>query len=377
MALFPETLLSEIQSRGEAVNGSFLVSILVRDEAPIRSFRDAMENWFKQVPPAALNHFQSRLRSVKNEDFFQGFAELAFHELLLRDGLEVKQYPEGPQQPFFLLTSPGEERDFYLSVASFIPDGHPHYARRVYKNFVDELNRIRHHYRFAVYLRRWLPPDFDPTVVRRALENWFHRLDSDPHGGQYAEYRDGGVHVEFSILSRTPKVTDHLVGFNLTPLETLNTLGGFREVIEAETARHRKLGDARRPLVVVLFNNDEWQLGQNYLYDFFYGKPKMSFNWATHGGRRENVRDFSSVYAQAVFNSPQGEDLGAVLMCEKIWRESGVDLKLRCLHNPWCRRRLPDRFFNDRTALKPLAGTSPEEMVVRWTHLDDSIVHLT
>ncbi len=83
------------------------------------------------------------------------------------------------------------------------------------------------------------------------------------------------------------------------------------------------------------------------------------------------------MFAQSIFNTGQGEDLGAVLMAEKIWRDNGVDLKLRCLHNPWCRRPLPDGFFADRTTLKPLAGTSPEEMVVRWSRLDDLIVHLT
>src|SRR5688500_16720554 len=53
MALFADSLLSEIQSRGEAVNGSFLVSILVRDEPQIRLFREAMEEWFRQVPDTA------------------------------------------------------------------------------------------------------------------------------------------------------------------------------------------------------------------------------------------------------------------------------------------------------------------------------------
>jgi len=377
MPLFSDSLLSEIQARGEAVNGSFLVSILVRDEPQIRLFRDAMENWFRQVPLDAQELFAEKLRSPVNEEFFQGFAELALHQLCHREGYEFKKYPNGAEMPFFLVHAPDQERDFYMSVASFIPEGHPHHARRAFQNFLDELNKISHHYRFAIFLRRWLPADFDPSVVRGALENWFHRLDTDPHGGKYAEYRDGGVHVEFSILGRISQDTDHLVGFNLKPLETGPTLDSFRDVLDAETARHRELGDLKRPLVVVLFNNDEWKLGSNYIYDFFYGKPKMSFDWETNEGRREIVRDFSFIFSQSIFNAGKGEDLGAVLMAEKLWRETGVDLRVRSLHNPWCRRALPDGFLESHATLKSLAGTTPDEMVVHWQHLDEMVFHLT
>ncbi len=378
MTLFPDSLLAEIQSRGDAVNGSFLVSILVRDDEPqIRIFREAMEEWFRQVPKRASGLFRDRLTSPKNEVFFQGFAELAIHQLIHREALDVLEYPRLPAQPFYRVAARDQDREFCLRVVSFIPEGHPHYARRAYLSFIDELNRIKHRYRFAVFLRRWLPPEFDPGIVRRALESWFHRLDTDPHGGLYAEYRDGGVHVEFSVLGRVARATDKLVGFYLMPLETQGVLTRFREVIAAEIEQHRQQGDARCPLVVVLFNNDEWNLTSNYIYDFFYGKPRMSFNWRTLGGRMELIRDFSTPFSRSIFNSPDGQNLGAVLLAEKLWKERGVDLNLLCCHNPWCRRPLPDGFFSDHATLKPLAGTSPDEVVLRWTHLEDRTIQLT
>ncbi len=378
MALFPDSLLTDIQSRGEAVNGSFLVSILVRDDEPqIQVFKQAMEEWFQQVPRRAAGLFRDRLTSTQNDVFFQGFAELAIHQLVRREALDVLEYPRLPDRPFYRIGASDQEREFSLTVVSFIPEGHPHYARRAYLNFIEELNRIRHHYRFAVFLRRWLPPDFDPGIVRRALESWFERLDSDPHGGVYAEYRDGGVHVEFSVLGRVSKNTDKLVGFYLAPLETQNVLDNFRRVIARELARYEEVGDPKCPLVIVLFNNDEWNLSINYIYDFFYGKPRMSFNWRTKAGRRELIRDFSTPFARSVFNSPDAQNLGAVILAEKLWKENGVDLKLLCCHNPWCRRPLPDGFFSDHTTLKPLAGTSPDEVVVRWSHLDETTIQLT
>lgn len=377
MALFSDTLLDEIRNRGETVNGSLLVSLLMRVDPQTRSLRDLLEEWYRQVPESGRKAFFSRLTSVKNEEFFQGFAELTLHRLLSREGLEYRQFPEGPQKPFFMLASPQDENECHLYVSSFIPEGHSAYARRAYKNFIEELNKIKQRYRFAVYLRRWLPPDFDPSVVRRALENWFHRLDSDPHGGMYAEYRDGGVHVEFSILSKLSKQQDHLVGFYLTPLESTEILDKFREQIDGALSRYRRVGDRRRPLVVALFNNDEWKLPPNSLYDFFYGKPRLSFEWQSLEGRHERIRDFSHIFAQAIFNTGQGEDLAAVLLVERSWRDSGVELKVRCLHNPWCRFPLPEGFLAERTSLRPIAGTTPEQMIVRWSQPEGATILLS
>lgn len=377
MALFSDTLLDEIRSRGETVNGSLLVSLLMRVDPQTRSLRELLEEWYRQTPEVGRKLFSGRLTSVKNEEFFQGFAELALQQLFTRDGLEYKQYPDGAQKPFFQIAAPGQDRDFYFHVASFIPEGHSAYARRAYRSFIDELNKIKQRYRFAIFLRRWLPSEFDPTVVRRALENWFHRLDSDPHGGMYAEYRDGGVHVEFSILSKLSKPQEHLVGFYLTPLESTEILDHFRESIDSAAARYRRLGDRKRPLVVALFNNDEWKLPPNALYDFFYGKPRLSFDWESLEGRKERIRDFSNIFAQSVFNNGQGEDLAAVLIVERSWRDSGVELKVRCLQNPWCRFQLPEGFLAENTSLRPLSGTTPEEMIVRWAQLDALTVHLT
>ena len=40
-----------------------------------------------------------------------------------------------------------------------------------------ELNQIQHHYYFSVYLKEWLPYDFDPRPIKRALEVWLSSLD--------------------------------------------------------------------------------------------------------------------------------------------------------------------------------------------------------
>lgn len=377
MALFPDTLLDEIKSRGEPLNGSLLVSLLMRVDPQTRSLRESLEEWYRQAPEPGQKLFASRLTSPKNEEFFQGFAELALHQLLRKNDLTVKQFPEGMARPFFIVGPEQGDKEFLLHVASFIPEGHSAYARRAYKNFVDELNKIKQRYRFAVFLRRWLPADFDPSVVRRALENWFHRLDSDPQGGQYAEYRDGGVHVEFSILSRLSRPQDKLVGFYLNPLESSDILERFQDAINAGIARYRRQNEKRRPLVVALFNNDEWKLPPNAIYDFFYGKPRQSFDWQTLEGRRERIRDFSHIFAQSVFNTGQGEDIGAVLIVERSWRDSGIELRLRVLHNPWCRHPMPPEFLESFASLKPLAGTTPEEMILHWASLDGLNVQIS
>ena len=357
------------------MNGSFLVSLLSRDEPPIRAFRDAIENWHGKVPDEFQGRFSDRLRSAHNEEFFQAFCEISAHHVLQQGRGQVTGYPDPWSFPYFEVGDDKGERPGLVSVVSFIPDDHPVYAQQALQEFIDELNVVEGLFRFAVYVRRWLPPGFDPAIVRRALESWFGRLEVDPHGGTYAEYRDGDIHIEFSVLERLDAPSDGLVAFHVSPLESGDIIETFRSTIDDEVERYRKLTDRSKPLILVLFNNEEWRLGTNYLHEFFYGKPRYSFAWSTKGGRRETLRDFGAPFTTSVFNSGLGDDLGAVVLVEKVWDENCVRLKVRVLSNPWCPHPLPDGLFEGRTALTPVKLTSGEAFV-RWENLEHLMIDL-
>ena len=377
MVLYSDTLLDELYQRGEALNGSFLVSLLSREEPPIRSFRDAIEAWHSGVPEAYRARFTDRLRSPQNETFFQAFCEVAVHHLLVRSGaMRVGGYPDPMTFPYFSVNSGAGRGSALVSVVSFIPDDHPAIAQQTLVDFIHELNQVKGRFRFAVYLRRWLPMDFDPTVVRRALESWFARLEQDASGGVYAEYRDGDIHVEFSVLERLETARDGLVAFHLPPLESNHILDAFKTTLDEEVERYRKLTDRSKPLVVVLFNNEEWRLGTNYLHEFFYGKPRLSMGWRSRQGRREIIRDFGAPFVPSIFNSGLGDDLGAVLLIEKVWEDLKVRLKVRVLNNPWCPNPTPEGMLEGKAALQPLKMTA-DQAYVRWEHLDQMLVDLT
>lgn len=374
--LYSDTLLDELYQRGEATNGSFLVSLLSRDEPPIRAFREAIEAWHREVPEAYQARFSDRLRSAHNEEFFQAFCEVSVHNLMRRGAVTVEGYPDPWSFPYFQVSDPESRSSALVSTVSFIPDDHPVYAQQALQEFIDELNTVSGLFRFAVYVRRWLPPGFDPAIVRRALESWFSRLEMDPHGVPYAEYRDGDIHVEFSVLERLEEPSAGLVSFHISPLESNEIVQTFQHALEDEVERFRKLTDRSRPLVVVLFNNEEWRLATNYLHECFYGKPRYTFAWKSDGRRRETVRDFGTPFGPSIFNSGLGDDLGAVLLAEKVWDDNRMRLKVRVLENPWCPRVLPAGLFERHTRLVPIKLT-PEQAFMRWENLESLMVDLT
>ncbi len=362
--LFPEALRSELAELPRP-HPSFLVSLLTREEPAICSFREQIAAWWDNVSEEARARYQDQLQSLENENFFQAFGELAVHEVLRYHEIQVSSYAEEPAG--WMRARSGDDGDeFGLAVVSYLPEVQIRGSMSVYRHLVRELNQIHHHYAFSVYLKRWLPYDFDPRPIKRALEVWLDSLDDGSWHGKYAEYRDENIHLEFSILDKLSEDRRSLVRFRISPLRTPDVLEKVVECVDQLTATAPDDGDV--PLVATIFSNEDWALPNAFLFDHLYGKADYSFNWTTHGGRVERMQSFQRRSAKyGVFVDEKYDKLSAIVMADKEWERDKVVFSLRVLHNPYARTPLPPGFFEDFAQYRPIEREG-EEVFFSWNN---------
>ena len=347
-ALFHDALRQELADLPRP-HPSFLVSLMTREEPAIQSFRDQIELWWGNLGPEARELYASQLTSLENDDFFQAFGELAVHEILRYHDIKVVDYPSKPGGWMKATADDDSEATFGLGVLAYLPEVQIRGSMSVYRHLVRELNQIHHHYYFSVYLKRWLPYDFDPRPIKRALEVWLDSLDDGSWHGKYAEYRDENIHLEFSILDKLNEDRRSLVRFRISPLRAPDVLDKIVECVDRMIADEENTdGLNDRPLVATVFSNEDWSLPEMFLQDFLYGKPDYNFNWTTHGGRSERLKAMTQQSSKyGVFSLERYSKLAAIVLADKEWERDKVVFSFRVLHNPWAATPLPADYFAD------------------------------
>ncbi len=359
MTLFNNELRQEMAGLPRP-HPSFLVSLLTREEPAIVAFRTQIEDWWANLADGGKEAFEPRLKSLENDEFFQAFGELAVHEILRYHDIRVRDYSGKPGGWMTAVTGEGED-EFGLGVLAYLPEVQIRGSMSVYRHLVRELNQIHHHYYFSVYLKRWLPYDFDPRPIKRALEVWLDSLDDGSWHGKYAEYRDDNIHLEFSILDKLNEDRRNLVRFRISPLrapEVLDQVVVLADKLLETADENEAMKD--KPLVATVFSNEDWSLPEMFLQDFLYGKPDYNFNWTTHGGRSERLKAMTQTSSKyGVFSLEKYQRLSALVLADKEWERDKVVFSLRVLHNPWADKPLPADYFADFAQFRSIDRDGP------------------
>ena len=349
---------------------SFIVSLLGRSEPAIVAFRTQIESWWSHLDDTTRSAFTDRLCSLENDVFFQAFAELAVNEIFRYHDIRVLGHAARPGATVQAACGDGPDPSFGLGVLAYLPEVQIRGSMSVYRHLVRELNGIHHHYNFSVYLKRWLPYDFDPRPIKRALEVWLDSLDDGSWHGKYAEYRDENIHLEFSILDKLNEDRRNLVRFRISPLRAPEALARVGEHIDRLVTEAERTELPGVPLVATLFSNEEWTIPENFLHDYVYGKADYSFNWTTHRGRTERLKSFTQKSAKyGLFTQERLRRVSALIMCDKEWERDKVVFSLRVHHNPWAEYPLESDLFGDFAQYRPVEQEA-DSTFLAWANLD-------
>lgn len=271
MAVFTDALVQDMQSLQGAPH-SFLKQVCALDGEPLR---EALDSALLRVPHDVGERLSDRLRSLDNRRFFQGFAELATCAVL-RDAQWTPEGVGAPAEPLRFSRPDGAPCN--VLVVSFVHPGRPDVDALPVARLRSALDRVFSRLRFAVFVRRWLPPEFDPEPVRQAVELWLREVEAGRWDSRYAAYEDESVALEFGLVG--PK--DNPARVSPTGAPVLMTVGPFiggrvMGGVERRILRdldHYRMGEfGSEPVLIAMVSDRPWRIPSGTLRDFLYGKP--------------------------------------------------------------------------------------------------------
>jgi len=163
---------------------------------------ERVRSWLEEEASRALPPLRQRwadaLGSFDNRRFFQGYAEVVTAALITRSGwtLDGLEWP-GPTLP---VRDP-QGRAFDALVLAFVRQVRPLPDRIVLERLANAINRVGGRSRIVVCVRKWLPHDFDPEPVRRAIDLWLTDADRSSLNSRYATYDDEHTSLEFALTN--------------------------------------------------------------------------------------------------------------------------------------------------------------------------------
>lgn len=338
MPLFSADLLADLHQLPGA-DHSFLKQLAQDDGADTRAWLDASVD---RVGGAVADRWAQVLGSLDNRRFFQGYAEVATSELLATRGWRVND-----------LSWPGP------SLAMRDPAGAPYNAivlgfvkqiraadRQAVERLARALDRVGSRARIVVLVRRWLPHDFDPEPVRRAIDMWLREVDRAGWEGRYAEYRDANVSLEFALTGEQAAEGQGVVAMALGPYQAHRTMEALEQRVVYELDAYRLSAWSDQPVLLSLVCDQAWDLPRGYLRELLYGKPVSQ---QTRAEAPHYLATFGPEMTPSLFRDPLYRCVSAVVLVERD-PAAGRPVAIQSYLNPWADHALdvdalPGRVF--------------------------------
>lgn len=189
---------------------------------------------------------------------------------------------------------------------------------------------------YALYLRRVVPPDFNPAPVARAVHLWLAAIDRGEWKGRHAIYEDDQIALELTLVQQhATRGGGRLM--TVGPVTALERLAAIDGMVVEIAQRHGQV-DSPLPLVVALGANPSWRVPRGYVEQLLYGTA----DWveATSSPEGSSYTAQFRANGRSLFSDPVCRSL-----CALWWLESdpAVDARVDPLafrgwghDNPWC-----------------------------------------
>lgn len=353
MQLFPPSVLEDVR-RIPGATHTFLRHVAAPEGAAVRALLDAEVG---SVATSLADRWREMLHSLDNRRFVQGMGEVATHSLLRASGWSALRV-EAPGPMLIYRDPAGQEVD--VAVLTFARQLRPLADQAIIEKLVRSLDRLTSRSRIAVVVRRWLPHDFDPEPVRRAIDMWLQEVDRGGWEGRYAAYDDDAISLEFALTGRRAQPGEGVVAFTLGPLDALHTLEAVQRTLSAELDRwrHASVNLARRPLLPVCAATIPWGLPRGYLRESLLGKPVQMTT-----GPDGFLVHYGLEQSPSLLRDPLHADVQGVVFVEQS-ADAPQRVAGRAYLNPWCRvPRSPDDLAFPSLATVRRTDKGP---VLRW-----------
>jgi len=352
MELFPERLVSDL-ARLPGGSHTYLKQVCGPDGSAVR---DCLQRATERLGPVYEDRAADLLSSLDNRRFFQGFAEVATLSLLARAGWRLTRLVQpGPR---IELVSPSGQPTALL-VLAFLQQTRPGAEEETQRVLREALGRVRSKLRFVALVRRWLPHDFNPEPVRRAVEIWLGRMARAGSGERYATYDDEHVSLEFCVTGERVRGRQSPLALVMGPFLAHRTLSVVEPRVVAEADRHVNGPLRGLPAVLSLVADQPWALTPGYLRDLLLGRPDRT---ACEGG--VTTETYGAAGSVALFRDPAYTSLSGLMLIDRRPAEP-TRVRARAWHNPWASVPVPQDGFGV-LGFCALPGGEGVSRVMRW-----------
>ncbi len=355
MQLFPPSILEDVR-RIPGARHAFLRQVVANDGAAARAF---LAEQVEVAAPSLSDRWRELLQSLDNRRFALGLGEVACHAVLREAGWTALRV-EAPGPVLVFAAPDGREVD--VSVLSFVRQLRPLADRVIIESLIRSLDRLSSRSRIAVVVRRWLPHDFNPEPVRRAIDMWLQEVDRGGWEGRYAAYDDDAISLEFALTGRRAQPGEGVVAFTLGPLDALRTLESVQSSLSEELDRWRHACSPahRRPLLAVCASNLPWNLPRGYVREALLGKPI-----ATTTGPDGFLVHYGIEQSPSLLRDPLHADVQGILFVEHSSTRP-EQVSGRAYLNPWARSLRDPEHMSVPTLAKVRQNDAGP--VLRWFH---------
>lgn len=345
MELFPDRLVTDLE-RLPGASHTFLKQVCAPDQAPLRA---GLSRAVQRMLDPHRERAASLLTSLDNRRFFQGYAEVATITALEGAGWELTRlHTPGARLE---VRSP-QGKPWMLAVLAFLHQVRPMGESSNRTALAESLSRVQGKHRFSVLIRRWLPHDFDPEPVRRAVETWLGQVAQDRWDGRYAAYEDDRIGLEFCLTGERVRRGEPLLAQILGPYLANRTLEAIEPRVVRELDRHNASTLRDTPVLLACVADQPWALTEGYTRDFLYGRPR-----AMVAGADEVAALYSPSGSVAVFRDPPYRNVGGMLLIDGQPGER-TRVRTRAWLNPWADHPLRQRDVGVRAFAEDAATTS-------------------
>ncbi|MCB9742694.1 MAG: hypothetical protein H6741_20510 [Alphaproteobacteria bacterium] len=309
MQLFDDQTLRELGSLPGASH-SFFKQLCLPSAGPLRARMteavDALPGWMAE-------RVRARMRSADNRRFFQGYGELAAARLLQRAGWTLQGADE-LERVLHVVRPDGEAIN--VMVLSFLHASRPDLDEAAVKRLRTALSRVSSRMRFAVFVRKWLPPNFNPEPVRQAVDIWLREVEAGRWEGRFAAYEDESVVLEFGVTGKKVGLGESPVIMTLGPFISGRVVGTLERRVIGELDRYRVGKRGLDPVMVMTVSDQPWRTSRGYMREFLYGKPRwMATGDAVDGAAWEAA--MSEDREPCLFKDPLYRTVSGVVMLER------------------------------------------------------------
>ncbi len=363
LMLFPDSLITEIRQLPGASH-SFLRQLCQDGADPAR------EQLKKAVEGLALPlrvRMIELLHSLDNRRFFQGYAELSTAALLTSAGWMPQSVERGSIRA---LRNDGSVVN--ILVLAFLSSGRLGVEEEAVQRLRESLERVQARLRFSIFVRKWLPHDFNPEPVRQAVEMWLQEVEGGKWDGRFAAYEDESVSLEFGLTGERAKAGQALVVQALGPFMAARTVAVLESVLVREMDRYRLGSERDVPLVISLVGDQPWLVSRGYVRELLYGKPRWTVG-STHPGSLPWEGAVGLYPEPCLFKDPLYRALSGIMMIERPVGDA-LGLDGRVYSNPFAISPITP----GELPFRVLAEHRREdgEPVIRWFQPEERSIHL-